>query len=196
MGMSASVTQLVALVLGILPPHAVAGDTVNFIALEGTYISSILGGCELQLRRDASFVLSCRALPLCSGGAIRMGREFGILCGGTAGGGIRTVPRPQELPRASDWPPALRDPTKGPYVGNWGGRGESLWLQPVIWDGRLYLVRSGDHQAFCDAASAGVEPRDTAAGHHFLRRGDHFKRCGTKLPTFCARDDVGRRTRG
>lgn len=183
-------------------------DTAPFSVLQGTYLSGVEGGCELQLRSDASFVMDCRALPACTGRAVSQGREFGILCGGRppsphfdphprgksgiVGGWVgdpeawrRAVPPQQPPPPPTAWPPPAGDPTRGPYVSDWGGPGESFWLQPVRWGDRLYLVRSGEREAFCGAVARGVEPRTTAAGYHWLRRGDHLKRCGTRRPAFC-----------
>jgi hypothetical protein len=172
---------------------AVPTQTVDFAEIEGTYVSSILGGCELQVRRDSSVSLSCRELPLCRARAIPAGRGFAILCGSTADARGSIVLAAQQPPNPRDWPPANRDPTKGPFrvyppVFDQYRRSsprEFFWLEPVHWPPRLYLVRHPDMAAFCDAARTGSEPRRTAAGYHFLRQRDYLKQPKRKVPVEC-----------
>jgi hypothetical protein len=63
--------------------------------------------------------------------------------------------------------------------------GDPSWLQPLRWGERLYLIRGGSYDAFCEAVRTGVEPRNTPAGEQFLRRGDHLKAVGSKRPEEC-----------
>ena len=58
-----------------------ASDTVRFADIAGRYLSSIRGGCELDLRKDGTFVLTCPA-QVCSGRCMPVGRGFGVGCGG------------------------------------------------------------------------------------------------------------------
>jgi hypothetical protein len=187
----------VIVVLGCGTAVTTSADGLRFADIEGDYISSIHGGCELQLRSDATFELSCGTLPACRGRAIDFGSSFGLLCGRPVDGIIQEQV-PQLPPRSPEGPPALRDPTRGPYVtrpsGGPRGRaqpaaqvGEFLWLEPFQWGARRYLIRDGDYEAFCRSIRVGVEPRNAPAGEQFLRRGDHAKRVHPKEPPECSR---------
>ena len=152
-----------------------AADALRVADLAGTYVS---GGCLLELRKDGSFSATC-------GSRQRIGRAIPSGRGLDVGGG-RSVTEPPPAPAppgiGSDWPPSLRDPTRGPYVA----RPEaSELLEPLQWGARLYLIRSGSYESFCQAVRAGVEPRNTPAGDEFLRRGDHLKPVARKPPKEC-----------
>jgi hypothetical protein len=94
-----------------------------------------------------------------------------------ASDGVRLPPGPSPPgDSGSSWPPSATDPTSGPYVIDNSGSGGTLFLLPLRWGDRLYLIRSGEVEAFCQSISAGREPRKVANGDQFLRRGDHAKR--------------------
>ena len=163
-----------------------ASDTVRFADIAGRYLSSIRGGCELELRKDGSFILTC-ATQACSGRCMRVGRGFGIGCGGGEDDASVFAPSVHQAPNPSDWPPKLRDPTKGPFVVSPGRPGgHALWLEPLHWSPRMYLIQDADQEGFCRLVRNGIEPRRTPAGYHFLRVGDHAKAPGTQLPKECA----------
>jgi hypothetical protein len=172
-----------------------SADAMRFADIEGEYTSSIHGGCELLVRRNATFELKCQACPVCRGRAVDFGSSFGFLCGQPADGSVQEQ-NPQGPRRGPASPPAVRDPTRGPYVmhpsdGSRGRTqrtapgGEFYWLEPFRWGDRLYLIRDGDYETFCRSIRVGVEPRKTAAGEQFLRRGDHVKRVHPKEPAEC-----------
>jgi len=188
---SARVSVLLAFLLLFEGSQEIGADPVDFAQLEGTYVSSMLGGCQLQLDREEHFTLSCRGRPECRGRAMPMPSGFALMC--------RNASQRQSViwhaslqvdpPRES--PPAIRDPTKGPFraypplVEYQEFPPLALWLEPIYWKPRLYLVRHEEREAFCAAVDQGTEPRTTPSGAHFLRVGDHRRRPTSKVPTEC-----------
>ena len=165
-----------------------AADALNFAELEGAYLSSIRGGCELVLHKDGAYVLRCGERE-CRGRAVPMPTGFVVLCSSTAKNSNELTAVDQQALPPQNRPPATRDPTRGPYrvyppavEDDWQ---EGLWLKPVNWKPRLYLVEHQAIDVFCAAVRAGVEPRTEQAGAHFLRRGDHRKRPESKVPLEC-----------
>jgi hypothetical protein len=175
---------LLGILLVELPPVC-ATEAVRFADLQGTYVSAVHGGCVLELRNDGSFSLTCGSWQR-NGRAIPLARGFSI--GGSGDTAEVLLPPPAAPGRAGDWPPSLRDPTRGPYVVPGPEPGDSFWLEPLRWGARLYLIRGGSYYAFCQAVKAGVEPRKTPTGDQFLRRGDQLKPVGPKPPKEC--DDL------
>jgi hypothetical protein len=174
-------TGLIVILVAI--GQAAAGDrSVRYAELEGAYVSSVNGGCTLELKRDASYSLRCGA-RVQMGHAIRFGE--GIVVGGSDVAGDIELPPPSPPQGGPSWPPSFRDPTRGPYVVAGPERGTSFWLQPLRWGKRLYLIRDGDYQGFCQAVRSGAEPRKATLGDEFLRRGDHLKAVGQQLPKEC-----------
>jgi hypothetical protein len=169
-------------VLLLVAPAVGAADAVRFGDLEGTYVSARHGGCRLELKKRGSFSLSCGSRTV-KGQASAVGPGFAVI----GGGGSAETPQPAVLMHGSteDWPPSLRDPTRGPYVVSGPEGGESFWLEPLRWGSRLYLVRNGDFDGFCRDVQAGVEPRKTETGAEFLRRGDHLKPAAGRRPKVC-----------
>jgi len=170
---------LIAMVL-VMAPGVRAADVVRFVDLEGTYVSTAHGGCLLALRKDGSFSLTCGSWQR-NGRAIRSGRGFRV----SGGGAASQPPAPDPPGTAGGWPPSLRDPTRGPYVVPGPEPGDSFWLEPLRWGARLYLIRGGTYDAFCEAVGTGVEPRNAAASDQFLRRGDHLKAVDSNRPKEC-----------
>jgi hypothetical protein len=180
MAVSFRVRVAVAICCGVAAPAS--SSALRFADIEGDYLSTMHGGCELSLRGDSTFVLTCQALPVCQGRAVAFDDSFGLLCRAR---GVSTVQESQNPPTSPGWPPAIRDPTQGPYVpsGPVGGPQdlqpprvrEFFWLAPLHWGDRLYLIRDADYDAFCRSIRAGIEPRKLVAGEQFLRRGDHLK---------------------
>jgi len=166
---------------------------VNFAQLEGTYLSSILGGCELRLEKDASFMLSCRDRVGCRGRAMSIPPGFVVLCPDTAGRQSLVLRAANEPAPPTEWPPPTRDPTKGPFrvyppsIESQTPVPQALWLEPVFWGPRVYLVQHDDHDVFCGGVQIGVEPRSSPWGYYFLRRGDHRKRPHSKAPSECSK---------
>jgi hypothetical protein len=167
-------------------PWVCAGETASFADLAGTYVSSVRGGCQLELDKGGYFSLTCapwrralksRVMPLGDG-------RFVIL-GGEVRGDLQLPPDPPPARAGSGWPPSLRDPTKGPYVVHGPEATDTFVLMPLRWGERLYLIRAGELEPFCQSISSGLEPRKTAGGDQFLRRGDHAKRVGAKRPPEC-----------
>ncbi len=191
--MSARGGVVLAFLLLFEGTREIGADAVDFAQLEGTYLSSLLGGCQLQLDGDARFTLSCRGRPECRGHAMPMPTGFAIMC--------RNASQRQRViwhaslqvdpPRES--PAVIRDPTKGPFrvypppsVEYQEFLPLALWLEPIYWKPRLYLVRHEEHEAFCAAVDQGTEPRTTPSGAYFLRVGDHRRRPTSKVPTECS----------
>ena len=187
-----------ALVAGRLTVSAESpmADQRPFTDLEGVYLSSSLRGCLLELGRDGSFAVACSSQPPQRGKAEVVGQGF-LIPTSRAGDLIPEDPpavivlrQPPQEPSGSTWPPSLTDPTKGPFVLghrqsgiSWG---ETLWLRPLRWGSRLYLVPADDDESFCRAVRSGLEPRRSPLGEQFLRRGDHRKRAGRRPPAECA----------
>jgi hypothetical protein len=167
-------------------------DPVNFAQLEGTYLSSILGGCELRLEKDASFMLSCRNRVGCRGRAMSIPPGFVVLCPDTAARLSFALRAANQRAPPTEWPPPTRDPTKGPFRGyppsieSQTRVPEALWLEPVLWGPRVYLVEHDDHDVLCGRVEVGVKLRSLPWGHFFLRRGDHRKRPHSKTPSECS----------
>jgi hypothetical protein len=166
----------------VVAAQLAAGDADYLRDLEGVYQSSRLGGCTLQLVRSGAFTLVCASNPEHRGEAIVLGR--GLLIPGASGPddlpappGRIILPQPS-LPGATpSWPPSVADPTSGPYLldaeAYLSPLGVALFLEPLRWGSRLYLISSGDRESFCDEIKVGTEPRRSAVGQQFLRRGDH-----------------------
>ena len=161
-----------------------AADTLRFADLQGTYISALHGGCLLGLGKDGYFSLTCGERQV-RGRVAQIGGGFAVIGGGSGA----EMPAHVALPpqgTAGAWPPSLSDPTRGPYVVYGPGPGgHSFWLEPLRWGARLYLIRDGNYDAFCQAVRTGVEPRKTPTGSEFLRRGDHLKPVPRKPPREC-----------
>ena len=158
-----------------------SSDDVSLAILEGTYLSSMQGGCSLELHSDASFALMCLSQPLRRGHIQVRGDVLTI-------DGAGPIPfadiRPRRLePKGAHAP--LGDPTSGPLVIAWPEVGRSLRLTPLRWGARLYLIRNADYRAFCKAIDNGDEPRHDPGGYQFLRRGDHMKPAGKRPPIQC-----------
>jgi len=167
-------------------PWVRAAETASFADLAGTYVSSVRGGCQLELDKAGDFSLTCapwqRALK---SHAMPLGDGRFIIFGAEGRGGLVLPPDPPPPPAVSGWPPSVRDPTKGPYVVHGPDAGDTFVLMPLRWGERLYLIRAGELEAFCRSISSRLEPRKTAVGDQFLRRGDHAKRVGGKRPPLC-----------
>jgi hypothetical protein len=180
---TAATALAAALVVG---PAAVARDALSFADLAGTYVSSSDGGCLLELRKDSSYTLSCGSRAMGKGKAVPIDADFGIE--GIQGAfGIGPSRRsPTVIPIV---PPAPGDPTRGPYVVRDpdDDASPSFLLRPLHWGDRLYLVHVGNSESFCESIRAGREPRTKPNGEAFLRRGDHRKVVGSKLPKDCER---------
>ena len=161
---------LVVAVLVSASALAFPADDVPFTELAGNYVSSLGGGCILSLSSDATFALTCPAQPLRIGMA---SSEDGlIIIPGPSTGGERTL-----IP-----PPPSGDPTIGPYVFR---DTEALWLEPLRWGSRQYLILDGQMETFCRAISDGEEPRATPLGGQFLRVADYDKPAGKDAPARC-----------
>ncbi len=181
--MTAQVVLAVLLAILLVSRSTVcAADGVRFTELQGSYVSAVHGGCLLELRKDGSFSLTCGSWQR-NGRAIPFGRGFSVSGGGNNAEGL--PPAPATPSTTGGWPPSLRDPTRGPYVVRAPEAGDSFWLEPLRWGARLYLIRGGSYDAFCQAVAAGVEPRDNPMGDQFLRRGDHVKPVAHKPPKEC-----------
>jgi hypothetical protein len=170
----------------------VPAAAVNFAELEGTYLSSILGGCELVLGKDAAFDLRCRAKRACRGRAMPVLDGFALICDASTVLADGDVPVPVQTKPPRDREPPPKDPTRGPYIVYppvpederfWP---EGFLLRPVNWKPRLYLVELTEMEAFCAAARSKVEPRSEPTGEYFLRRGDHRKAPATEFPMECS----------
>ena len=168
-------SNCIATVLGIsviLVATARAGDSLSFADLAGTYVSSLDGGCLLELRKDSTYMITCGKRPP------RKGQTLFIDGGFSVGTG--------PIPEAIGMPPsAPGDPTRGPYVVRVAEEPISLWLEPLRWGDRLYLIRGGEQTAFCRSIRSGLEPRAETTGDEFLRRGDHRRAAGPKPPREC-----------
>lgn len=182
--MAVSLRVLVALAACYGVAALASSSALRFADVEGEYVSTIHGGCELRLRGDSTFLLTCQTLPACQGRAVAFDDSFGLVCRRRPE--VPTVQQHQNPPTPPGWPPAIRDPTQGPYVpsGPIDGPqdrppvptvGGFFWLAPLHWGDRLYLIRDADYAAFCRSIRAGIEPRRLLAGEQFLRRGDHLK---------------------
>lgn len=167
----------------LVPATMAAEQPVSFMALVGSYVSSSDGGCTLTLGRDRTSLIACtghsplsgEALPFASGFAIPVGEPAEYFAPRLTPG--RSTAEPQ-------WPPSVRDPTV-PLIASQPVHSDALWLVPLRWGSRLYLIRDGDILGFCGEIRNGTEPRTVAAGVHFLRSGDHRKRAGRRPPAEC-----------
>jgi hypothetical protein len=184
----------VALLMSLLMlgrPDGTAADAPSFAELEGAYFSSMRGGCQLALHKDGAYVLRCGAQRECRGRAVPMPTGFAVLCSSAANRSNQLKGVDQQASPPQNQPPSTRDPTRGPYVVYPPGVvddqpwQEGLWLEPVRWKPRVYLVERPGIDMFCAAVRAGVEPRTEQSGPHFLRRGDHLKRPETRVPLEC-----------
>jgi len=172
--------------------EAFAGDEVSFPDLQGVYLSSRLRGCSLELGGNGDFTLNCPSEQH-HGKAVTLGRGFLIPARQATKGiaaeppGQIVLPQPSLPTSAATWPPSVSDPTAGPYVidREVQFRNEMLWLQPLHWGQRLYLIPIDGHEAFCREIKSGVEPRQSAMGEEFLRRGDHRKPAPRRPPSEC-----------
>jgi hypothetical protein len=158
----------------LLPLAWASGATVPFPELEGTYLSSMLGGCTLTLRSRGPAVIRCGSDPPLSAPAVPHGTGFGVLVPATRTA-RQAIPYPQPRSRAPAWPPSLEDPTGPLVVSRPTSTVSLLWLQPVRWGPRLYLVREEYLAAFCGPGRGGREPRGFPYGDEFLRSGDDRK---------------------
>lgn len=104
---------VVIAVFVVAASDTMAGEPVRFAEIEGTYISSLDGGCLLELQKDGSFLLMCASRPLRRGQAVRFGKGFAII-GGNSETEVQLPPAPPPGGTAADWPPSRRDPTKVP----------------------------------------------------------------------------------
>jgi hypothetical protein len=193
--MAVSLRVPVALAICCSVAVLASSSALRFVDVEGDYVSTMHGGCELSLRGDSTFVLTCQTLPACQGRAVPFDDSFGLVCG--LRNEVSTVLQHQNPPASPGWPPATRDPTQGPYVPSGPTQGpqdpqphprirEFFWLAPLHWGDRLYLIRDADYDAFCLSIRVGIEPRKLAAGEQFLRRGDHLKAAPNE-PNECRR---------
>lgn len=166
-------------------PVAAADDEKTFARLEGTYSSSILGGCSFNLDRKGVFVVTCAHAAL-SDKAIASGHTIGIHLPGSHMPPTQPVvlPQPRTDAGRDSWPPSLEDPTVPLLMEQAQDEGR-VWLTPIQWGPRLYLVR--DLAAFCKTIARGAEPRTVATGTEFLRTGDHQKRVPRQAPSECQR---------
>jgi hypothetical protein len=166
-----------------IAPLATAGNENVFSRVEGTYSSSVLGGCSLKLDRQGTFVMSCAHGAL-SEKAVARGRRVGIHLPGshTLPPPVTAIPQPPAPSDKAPWPPSLEDPTP-PLVAAEVDDPKRVWLTPIQWGPRLYLVLS--LAAFCHAIREGHEPRTVAMGVDFLRAGDHRKPVSRKPPVEC-----------
>ena len=181
-----------ALLLVAASTEVFAGDELSFPELQGVYLSSRFRGCSLELGGNGDFTLACPSEEH-RGKAVTIGRGF-LIPGRQATKGIAAeplgqivLPQPSLPTSAATWPPSMTDPTAGPYVidrevQSWS---EMLWLQPLRWGQRLYLIPVDGHEAFCREITSGVEPRQSAMGDEFLRRGDHLKPAPRRPPSEC-----------
>jgi hypothetical protein len=192
--MTATRALLVSLLT--LSASARGADQQPFADLAGVYLSSILSGCSLELKSEGSFTIACPSRAPYRGEAIVVDGGFLLPTSGKVDSRIQEsqavigLVQPQQ-PSDSTWPPSLADPTRGPFVFDGRGEadfsfGETLWLKPLRWGSRLYLVAADDDEAFCRAIRNGVEPRRSPIGQQFLRRGDHRKPAGRRPPAECA----------
>lgn len=166
---------------------AAGGADVNFSDLAGTYGSA---KCVLGLQRDGRYLLACTDAELREGRAVAVDGDVVL---GTEVRHTRQGPRwPPPVISGSGWP-GVRDPTIGPLVmrdAPWvpGDEGP-VRLRAVRWGERLYLVRSEERGRFCASVRSGAEPRETSAGDHLLRSGDHRRRAGAGAPGICLRPE-------
>lgn len=163
-----------------------ANEALFFEELEGTYQSTVRGGCVLTLQRDASFRLACGVE------SSRRGRaEFvrgAVVIPGPRATQVYSMPLFLRLPLGPpDQPFTVQDPTVGPYLVR---DMQAFWLVPLRWGSRLYLIRDGNYENFCQAIQAGQEPRNTALGDQFLRSGDHVQPAGRTAPTECEASEL------
>jgi hypothetical protein len=181
-------TAAAALAAALVVCPAVASDALRFADLAGTFVSSSDGGCLLELRKDSSYTLSCGSRAMGKGKAVPIEADFGIegIEGAFGIGPSRRLPT--VIPIV---PPAPGDPTRGPYVVRDpdDDASPSFLLRPLHWGDRLYLVHAGNYESFCGSIRAGTEPRTEPNGEAFLRRGDHRKAVGSKLPKECERSN-------
>jgi hypothetical protein len=148
----------------------------------GTYVSSLLGGCSLQLEPRHSFILRCAGRAPESGKYRWLGDELWIPDPFARGAPAYMPPQidPRSVPA---WPPSLEDPT-APLLASKPTGTTTLVLKPVRWGQRTYLLEYG-HLSFCRIIERGLEPRKVAMGPVFLRDGDHRKPADRRPPWFC-----------
>jgi hypothetical protein len=185
--------SLAAVVIAIVPlaaARARADEVVRFADLAGTYVSSVRGGCKLELGGAGNYSLACAPWQrVRKSQAMVLGDGWLVIFGGD--GQAAEVEARLSLPPdpppsgAAGWPPSLRDPTRGPYVVHRPGASDSFLLLPMRWGERLYLIQAGEVEAFCRSISSRVEPRKAAVGDQFLRLGDHVRSVSAKPPAEC-----------
>lgn len=174
----------------LLAGTCVAGTGVGVGAEEkplediaGTYVSSLFGGCSLQLEPKDSFILRCAGRAPESGKYRWLGDELWIPDPFARGASSPTYVPPQVDPRSAPaWPPSLEDPT-APLIASEAAGTLMLRLKPLRWGQRTYLLQYDD-LSFCRVIQRGLEPRKVAMGPEFLRDGDHRKPADRR-PWFC-----------
>jgi hypothetical protein len=192
--------RLALLALSFAEVAARADDEVTFSRLQGTYASSTLQGWLLRLDAQGDAVLDLDG-PISKQKAIIRDGRVGVRLPRlvppdetvgvppiveTPWSPLDAIPWPRVRPRRDSWPPSLQDPTAPvvmPRIDKGSPDDYRVWLTPVFWSPRLYLVR--DIAAFCREVAAGTEPRAAAEGTDFLRVGDHEKAVAQPLPVQC-----------
>ena len=161
---------LTVAMLAAAGPTSASASSLSSKDVVGVYFSSMLGGCWLRIRADRMVTGSCgdhRSLT----GHVALSEKGAMIMAYVTDGYVprpmQAVPPPEKNP---SWPPPMSDPTL-PLFGPDEPRAEALFLYPVRWGPRIYLVRLANLQDFCNAPDAAREPRSTAAGEEFLRKG-------------------------
>jgi len=167
--------------------HAWPSDEALYLSeLEGTYSSSILGGCDLFISGLDGRLL-CKGRPVSPVVLAQSLSGYSVL--------ISTAPIHAQVilgrharragAGSSAWPPSLTDPTLPLVASSQPSPGTLLWLHPVRWGPRLYLVREDQLKGFCTAPRKLKEPRKVAKGDHFLKVGHHQKPVSKKAAPQC-----------
>jgi hypothetical protein len=172
----------------LVPTSMATERTVSFTALAGSYVSSSDGGCTLTLRSDRTSLITCKNRPPRSGEAWPFASGFAVPTGESVEY-IALRFAPSRSTAEPNWPPSVQDPTV-PLIISQPAYTESLWLVPLRWGSRLYLIRDGDIVGFCGEVQRGTEPRTVAMGIHFRRSGDHRKPAGRHSPAECSWRDL------
>jgi hypothetical protein len=171
---------------------ASAGDQAAFSRAEGTYASSALKGWSLKLDRHGNAVFTLADLELSDRAVTREGRigihlPLPVPPGQPAANPPQgtSIPSPRVRSDRGSWPPSLEDPTAVVVMPQQQNDEpvERVWLTPIEWGPRLYLVR--DVSGFCKSIALGAEPRVVAEGTELLRAGDHLKRVPREAPAQC-----------